>query len=261
MNQKPELEVITPEWDAPDNVRAMFTLRSGGLSAGPYGAADGFNGLNLGSHVGDSPYCVKANRRLLTEKLGAEPVWLRQVHSVRAVKASEILSPDTTEADAVYTSDVNIPCGVLTADCVPVLFCDDQGRAVGAAHAGWKGLVNGVLQATVNAMRAEIGNPEARILALIGPHIRPENFQIHSDVADCYLSSELRNAAGDGLVRTGEDTYLLNLACFCREALSLVGVRDVYDCGLDTFTDESRFYSYRRSGVTGRHGAFICKIF
>jgi YfiH family protein len=164
MQSKPELEVIVPEWNAPENIKAFFTLRSGGMSACAYGDKDGFCGLNLGNHVGDNKYSVRGNRRIVTDMLGAEPKWLSQVHSSRVVRAEE-------QADAEFTTAAGIPCVVMTADCVPVLLCDKKGIVIAAAHAGWKGLADGVLQNTVAAMRKEIGD-EAEIIAWIGPHIQ-----------------------------------------------------------------------------------------
>lgn len=150
MQSKPELEVIVPEWNAPENIRAFFTLRSGGMSAGAYGDKDGFCGLNLGNHVGDNKYSVRGNRRIVTDMLGAEPKWLSQVHSSRVVRAEDNNTEE--QADAEFTTAAGIPCVVMTADCVPVLLCDKKGTIVAAAHAGWKGLADGVLQTTVAAI-------------------------------------------------------------------------------------------------------------
>lgn len=256
MQSKPELEVIVPEWNAPENIKAFFTLRSGGMSAGAYGDKEGFCGLNLGSHVGDNKYSVRGNRRIVADMLGAEPKWLNQVHSSRVVRAED--NETEEQADAEFTTEVGVPCVVMTADCVPVLLCDKKGTVVAAAHAGWKGLADGVLQNTVAAMRKEIGD-DAEIIAWIGPHIRKDNFEVRDDVADYYRASSVKDAAEEGLESQGEGAWHLDLARFVKEALKQAGVTEVTDCGRDTFSDPKHFYSYRRDKVTGRHGAFICK--
>lgn len=256
MLSKPELEVIVPEWDAPENVKAFFTLRSGGMSAGAYGDKDGFCGLNLGNHVEDNKYSVRGNRRIVADMLGAEPKWLSQVHSSRVVRAEENNTEE--KADAEFTTISGVPCVVMTADCVPVLLCDRKGIVVAAAHAGWKGLADGVLQNTVAAMRKEIDKDD-EIIAWIGPHIRKEHFEVRGDVADYYRSSVLRSAVEEALEPAANGVWYLDLARFVREALKQAGVTEIVDCGRDTFSDPEHFYSYRRDKVTGRHGAFICK--
>ncbi|WP_289175260.1 peptidoglycan editing factor PgeF [uncultured Parasutterella sp.] len=258
MRSKPELEVLVPQWPVPANVKAFFTLRSGGLSAGAYGAEDGFNGLNLGDHVEDSPYAVKANRAMVTEMIGSEAAWLRQIHSTIVLEADQV--KDAPQADAAFTTHSKVPCVVMTADCVPVLFCEKNGKAVAAAHAGWRGLADGVLQACVEAMSGKLEDSSAEIMAWIGPHIRKESFEIREDVADYYRNSKLSGVCGEAIEKKADGSMRLDLSIFVREALRLSGVSEVYDCGLDTFSDPKRFYSYRRSGRTGRHGAFIYKL-
>ena len=146
----------------------------------------------------------------------------------------------------------------MTADCVPVLLCDKKGTIVAAAHAGWKGLADGVLQTTVAAMRKEIGDEE-EIIAWIGPHIRKDHFEVRVDVADYYRASAVKAAADDALESIGEGGWHLDLARFAKEALKQAGVTEVTDCERDTYSDPEHFYSYRSDKVTGRHGAFICK--
>lgn len=220
MQSKPELEVIVPEWNAPENIKAFFMLRSGGMSAGAYGDKDGFCGLNLGNHVGDNKYSVRGNRRIVTDMLGAEPKWLSQVHSSRVVRAEDNNAEE--QADAEFTTAAGIPCVVMTADCVPVLLCDKKGIVIAAAHAGWKGLADGVLQNTVAAMRKEIGD-EAEIIAWIGPHIRKDHFEVRDDVADYYRASAVKAAADDALESIGEGVWHLDLARFAKEALKQAG--------------------------------------
>lgn len=256
MIEKPEVKLVIPNWKAPKNVHAFFTLRSGGMSAGPYGDKDGFCGLNLGDHVGDNKYSVRGNRQIVEGMLGADPRWLKQVHSTRVVPAEE--NENGEEADAEFTQKSNTPCVVMTADCVPVLFCDTEGQVIAAAHAGWKGLANGILQNTVRAMRSAVGE-KSEIMAWIGPHIRKDHFEVRSDVVEYYLSSAIKDACSEGLEKTSPEAWHMDLSRFVREALRQVGVKEIYDCGLDTFSDPLSFYSYRREKVTGRHGAFICK--
>lgn len=256
MQSKPELEVIRPVWDAPENVVAFFTLREGGMSAGPYGGEDGFCGLNLGNHVGDNKYAVQGNRRIVTDMLHSEPRWLTQIHSSRVICADENLSAQ--EADAEWTKESGVPCVVMTADCVPLLLCDTEGKIVAAVHAGWKGLADGVIQNTVEVLRKEVGE-KAEFMAWIGPHIRQAHFEVKEDVVSYYRESLLKEVCDEAIEKVGEGVWHLNLARFVREALRQGGVANISDCELDTYSDPKLFYSFRRDKVTGRHGAFICK--
>lgn len=249
-----QLDLLCPLWDAPPGVKAFFTYRYGGVSTGPYGDVAGFNGLNLGLHSGDKIEDVMANRKLIRQLLPDEPKWLHQVHSTRVVEADFVESEP--EADASFTVNKNTVCVVMTADCVPVLLCDTHGEIVAAAHAGWKGLVNGVLQNTVNTMRTYLGEEKREILAWIGPHIRQKSFQVQKDVVDIFCKSCLNRVAESAIIKN-EAGYQLNLSMFVVEALRLVGVQNVKDCGLDTFSEADKFYSYRRDRITGRHAAII----
>ncbi len=253
---KPSLAVIEPDWPVPDNVKAFFTLRTGGVSAGKYGGADGFNGLNLGAHVGDSPYCVKANRRMV-ESMGCGSIkWLNQVHSTRAVEADGI-GDEPCDADASFTVSNNVACVVMTADCLPVLVSGTKGEIVGAIHAGWKGLVDGVIREAIDAMRRKAGDG-VELMAWLGPRIGERDFVVQEDVRALYRKSALGAKADEFIVPCPEG-FLLNLAGFAKLALEQAGVTKVYDCGLSTYADGQRFYSYRRDKVTGRHGAIIYK--
>lgn len=252
--QKPSLEEITPQWDAPENVHAFFTTRNGGVSAGPWGGADGFNGLNLATHVGDSSFTVKMNRKMVAEKLPGEPKWLEQVHSCTAVDAAEV--EDVPAADASFTNVDNVVCVVMTADCVPVLLCDTAGRGVAAVHAGWKGLNDGVIQTSVKALREKIGDENAEILAWIGPCIRKDAFVVQEDTVAAFRAGTVAESV-DAALEKREDGYRLDLPMLATAALKQAGVERVSDSGLCTYSDASRFYSYRRDGECGRHGAFI----
>ncbi len=255
--QKPAIGVIYPKWNAPSNVKAFFTLRYGGVSSGKYGAVDGFNGLNLGTHVGDNINCVKTNRKML-DSLGCTNIkWLNQVHSHIVVEADSV-GQDAPDADASFTTSDNVGCVVMTADCLPVLLCDTKGKIVGISHAGWKGLADGVIQATVRAMRNKIGK-DTSLMAWLGPRIGEKVFVVRNDVREYYLASSLREAVDEAIVPNTDGGYLLSLASFAKFALKQTGVTEVFDCGLSTFENEKLFYSYRRDRVTGRHAAVIYK--
>lgn len=265
---------IVPDWNAPSNVRALMTTRSGGTSRGPWGgSADdrSVGGMNLGVGSGDALAAVHANRALLAAHVAARgsdaPVWLRQVHGTRVVPAAGLRAADgEVEADAVFADEAGRACGVLVADCVPVLFCDDRGTRVAAAHAGWRGLVSGVLEATVAAGGFDPGATSA----WIGPCIGPTRFEVGAEVRDAFLSAA--RSARDSLdTRAARDVdataeafrpspagkWLADLPALARLRLAACGVHDVHASGLCAVSDATRFYSYRRDGVTGRMGALI----
>lgn len=237
---------IEPNWAAPLAVRAVFTTRAGGVSRGPYSS------MNLGAHVGDDPQSVDVNRHRLRAalELPAGPCWLNQVHGARVV-AAVAGSGTPVEADAAVTDASGVVCAVMTADCLPVLFCDRAGERVAAAHAGWRGLGAGVLETTVASMRVA----EGEILAWLGPAIGPGNFEVGEEVVRVFVdadpASETAFRAVCG-VRWKADIYAL-----ARRRLRRAGVREVYGGGWCTFSDPVRFFSYRRDGTTGRMAALI----
>jgi polyphenol oxidase len=245
------MELIVPDWDAPANVGALATTRNGGTSSGPYAAADGRGGLNLGVHVGDDPQDVARNRALLRACLPAEPAWLNQVHGARVVDAGEAVSAaQPPDADAAIATRPGAVCVIQTADCLPVLFCDAAGKAVGAAHAGWRGLAGGVLQATVARMRdAGAGD----ILAWLGPAIGPGAFEVGQDVVDAFPGR------GDAFrpLASGAGKYLADIYLLAGAALREAGVVKVSGGGGCTVSDAQRFYSYRRDKVTGRMASLV----
>lgn len=255
--QKPSIELIEPNWPAPGNVKAFFTSRSGGVSSGKYGSYDGFNGLNLGSHVGDSPYCVKKNREI-AESLGCKDLrFLTQVHSTKAVEADLVVS-DQVEADAGFTTTPGVGCVVMTADCLPILLCSKDGEIVCACHAGWKGLADGVIQSAVKSMREKMASPDTAIMAWLGPRLDTNNFVVQQDVKDIFAKGELAPFVESHFIPDPRG-FLLNFPGLASEALKLAGVTEIYDSGLSTYDDPEKFYSYRRDKVTGRHGAVIYK--
>lgn len=236
---------LTPEWPVPAGVRALSTLRCGGCSTGAHA------GLNLGDHVTDDPVAVAANRRALIRAAGlpAEPRWLQQVHGVSAIEADE-WRPGI-EADACFTHGADRVCAVLTADCLPVLLCDSGGEAVAAIHAGWRGLLHGVIEAT----GARMGIPPERLIAWIGPAIGPAAFEVGAEVREAFLERD-RDARAL-FVPSPRGRWLADLAGLARLRLQACGVADIHGGQWCTASDPARFYSYRRDGVTGRMATLI----
>ncbi len=256
---KPELERVSPEWtpDAPERVGAFFTCRTGGVSSGPWGGPEGIMGFNLADHTGDNASCVRMNRSILAQMLPAEPKWLRQVHGAAVVCADGIDPAQPPEADASYTKTPGVVCCVMTADCLPVLLADKRGRIVAAVHAGWRSLAAGVIQKTVEAMRAEV--PDLALRAWLGPRIGADDFEVGPEVRDAMLKT-LPGAAAAFRPAPAEGKLLGDLAALAREALAQAGVpaASAADCGLSTYADRARFYSFRRDGEkSGRHAAVI----
>ncbi|WP_445396508.1 peptidoglycan editing factor PgeF [Zobellella sp. An-6] len=238
------MDVILPDWPAPANVCAAQSCRHGGVSKAP------FNSLNLGAHVGDRAQDVATNRERLGAYLNlpAEPVWLEQVHGTR-VLTLPVSGVDHT-ADAVVTRTAGQVCVVMTADCLPVLFCDDAGTVVGAAHAGWRGLAGGVLEATLEAMQVD---PE-RVLAWMGPAIGPAVFEVGPEVRAAFV--EHSPLAADAFVPRG-DKWLADLYHLARLRLAAAGVHHIYGGEHCTHSEAERFFSYRRDGRTGRMASLI----
>ncbi len=245
--------MIYPDWPAPARVKAVSTTRQGGVSRGPWA------GLNLADHVGDDLQAVQENRHILhnTLNLSTQPMWLRQVHGKRVV---ELDSPDAevagmrvagSEADASVSRAPGRVCVVLTADCLPVLFCDRAGHCVAAAHAGWRGLASGVLESTVQAMGVDPGE----LLAWLGPAIGPQAFEVGDEVRSAFVSSHPQ-AAGAFSPSPGR-RWLADLYRLARIRLTALGLSAIYGGDRCTFTEADAFYSYRREGVTGRMASLI----
>ena len=236
---------IVPNWPAPTKVRALITTRSGGVSQGIY------DSMNLGDHVGDDAASVAQNRALLRAHLPAEPKWLQQVHGI-AVANADTLS-DVAQADASIAQRAGTVCTVLTADCLPVLLCDENASAVGAAHAGWRGLAAGVVEATVAAMRID----PAHLMAYLGPAIGPQAFEVGDEVRQTFIAAD--PAAAQAFVPSAKDStkWLADIYQLARLRLKKLGVQRVYGGDFCTYSDASRFYSYRRDGATGRMASLI----
>ncbi len=189
------LEVIVPDWPAPARVRALITTRAGGVSTGPYAGPEGSGGMNVGRGSGDDRASVDENRMRLRALLPADPAWLKQVHGATVVDAAEAAAvPGGAEADAAITDRAQVVAAVMVADCMPVLLADAQGRCVAAVHAGWRGLAAGVIQRAVRALRERLGEPDAQVLAYLGPAIGPDHFEVGTDVLEA-MSAGLNGAA------------------------------------------------------------------
>ena len=240
-----EPQLIFPDWPAPANVRAAVTTRTGGASHAPY------DSLNLGTHVGDDPAAVRANRAHLRASLAlpAEPLWLKQVHGVVVVDAAQ--GGVEPQADGVFAAQPGAVCVVLTADCLPVLLCNRTGTKVAALHAGWRGLAGGVIEAGVKAM----GVPANELLAWLGPAIGPTSFEVGPEVRAAFVQHDAQAALAFRAVRDGK--YLADLYQLARQRLQRLGVAAVYGGGFCTVTERARFFSYRRDGVTGRMASLI----
>jgi YfiH family protein len=246
---------IVPEWPAPDAVRALITTRAGGTSAAPFDASGG-GGMNLGFGSGDDLAAVAANRARLRAVLPAMPVWLKQIHGARVVDAAEAAAaPGPLEADAAFTDRPGVVAVTMMADCLPVLLADVRGRGVAVVHAGWRGLVAGVIQASARALRERVADPSAGLIAYLGPAIGPDHFEVGPEVRDAACTS-LADASAF-FVPHGSGKYLADLFALGRLALAQVGVDAVFGGGVCTYCDADRFYSHRRDRVTGRHAALI----
>lgn len=237
---------FVPDWPTPPSVCCLTTTRLGGLSHGKY------ESFNLGDHVGDDPWSVAANRAKVAAQVKSEPVWLQQVHGTRVINASDCLSLALPpEADAAFSRRAGVVCSVMTADCLPVLLCDEAGTLVAAVHAGWRGLLDGVLEATIRA----IGEPGEKLLAWFGPAIGPRAFEVGDEVRSAFVTASV--AATSAFQPTIPGKWLADIYALARQRLAELGVLRVFGGNLCTASDEDRFFSYRRDGQTGRMATMI----
>lgn len=236
---------LRPEWPTPSRVRAAFTLRTGGVSRPPW------DSLNVGAHVGDAPEAVAENRRRVRAalQLPAEPSWLEQVHGAHVLDldAGEPAGP----ADAAVTRRAGRVCAIQVADCMPVLFAARDGSAIAAAHAGWRGLAGGVLEATVAALAVE----PRRLLAWLGPAIGPEHFEVGEDVRAAFLAHDA--GAAVAFTPNARGRWQCDLYALARRRLEAQGITALFGGGWCTHGDHARFFSYRRDGRCGRMAALI----
>ncbi|SCY96838.1 peptidoglycan editing factor PgeF [Pseudomonas sp. NFACC37-1] len=233
---------LTPDWPAPARVKACVTTREGGVSLAP------FDSLNLGDHVGDDPRAVAENRRRLTDQFVITPAWLQQVHGIAVVEADPT---QVATADASWTATPGIACTAMTADCLPVLFCNRAGTRVAAAHAGWRGLANGVLEATLDSLAV----PANEVLAWLGPAIGPQAFEVGPEVREAFIA-QLPEAVKTFAASSNAGKFLADIYQLARLRLAARGVTAVYGGGLCTVNDP-RFFSYRRNPRTGRFASLI----
>jgi polyphenol oxidase len=265
-------DVLQPDWRVAPQVRALVTTRNGGVSLPPYGrwrdGADQPGGFNLGRRAGDDPLHVEENRARLRSLAGiAEPAWLEQVHGAHVVSADDVLDHASAggasvRADASVTDRPGTVSIVMIADCMPVLLCDAAGRAVGAAHAGWRGLAAGVVENTAQRVAALSGAAMSALHAYLGPCIGPSAFEVGDDVRHAFVDAApaaRRDEVAQAFVpRSGAPgKYLADLPALARERLAQIGVTQVTGGDQCTFTQRERYYSYRRDRVTGRMAALI----
>ena len=243
------MSFCVPDWPAPDNVRSAITVRAGGFSEGP------FNQNNLAFHVGDMVADVQANRDALKTmlNLSRSPVWLNQVHGTEVIYAPD--AKDIPDADGSFSDQAGVPCVVMTADCVPVLLCDQNGTQIAAVHAGWRGLANGILRKTLSQF-SSVKN----ILAYLGPAVGPQAFEVGVDVREAFLGN-VQNSVHRGAIKKAfidsNTKYLADIYALARAELHSCGVSAVHGGEFCTVNDPERFFSYRRDQVTGRNASLI----
>lgn len=241
-------ELIIPNWPLPASVRACSTTRLGGYSLAPWGK------FNLGMHVGDDSATVQANRQLLAQKanLPSEPYWLNQVHGTR-VLTLPAQSSTVPDADASWSNQPRLVCAVMTADCLPVLFCSKDGQQIAAAHAGWRGLCAGILENTISRFTA----PAREIMTWLGPAIGPQAFEVGEDVRSAFMNVDPNAAMA---FRPFGSKYLADLSLLATQRLQRLGITDISYSGDCTYHLPQQYFSWRRDGVTGRMATLIWRV-
>jgi YfiH family protein len=239
---------LRPDWPVPESVRAVFTMRGGGVSSGPFAS------LNVGTQVEDDALAVAENRRRIgvSFDLPAEPAWLSQVHGSRVVRLGSAVTAGAA-ADGVVTSEAGRVCAIQVADCLPVLFAARDGSVVGAAHAGWRGLAAGVVENTV----AALGVPAAQLLAWIGPGIGQAHFEVGPEVRDALIGSAAAGSAAAAFIVNARGRWQCDLVALVRLRLASLGLTAVHGGRWCTFADAENFFSHRRDGRSGRMAALI----
>lgn len=237
---------IQPNWPAPKNIKALTTTRENGVSAAPY------DSFNLANDIGDDPKNVRANRDKLinTLNLTSEPVWLKQIHSNKVI---DLNKNHLKDADGSYVAVKNIPspiCAITTADCLPILICNKQGTEIAALHAGWRGLFNGIIESGLSKFKS----CSKDLLVWFGPAIGPNVFEVGEEVREqfIHLDENLKEA-----FKAKKEKYLMNIYLIAKKKLNAMGVHNIYGGDLCTYSDEKRFFSYRRNNPTGRMASLI----
>jgi len=242
MRSLPHPDWITPDWPAGSRVHALITTRDGGVSSGKFAS------LNLSMRVGDDPRRVARNRAILRACLPAEPAWVKQVHGTAVIDAARA-TPDA-EADGIVTQTPGRVCAVMVADCLPVLLSDREGKSVGIAHAGWRGLAGGIVENVVRAM----GVPSRDVIAYIGPGIGARRYEVGEDVRRAFVDRD--PAAARSFAPRQDGKYLVDLCALARQRLAAAGVAGIHGGGFCTASEE-RFFSFRRDQTTGRMAGLI----
>jgi YfiH family protein len=263
-------DCLWPQWRVSPHVRALVTTRNGGVSVGPYAGANASGGLNLGLRAGDVPAAVMENRRRVLELTRAPAAWLEQVHGAHIEDAASVIdrcgasspSPNPVQADASVTDRAGVVCVVMIADCLPVLLCDAVGRAVGAAHAGWRGLAAGIVEKTAERVAGLAGAHPGTVHAWLGPAIGPTAFEVGDDVLEAFTSRAdpaQRDETAAAFIPKPGHKYLADLYQLARLRLAMAGVarENIHGGNYCTASEPERFYSYRRDRVTGRMAAMI----
>tara|TARA_R110001606_G_scaffold399310_1_gene584783 strand:+ start:111364 stop:112107 length:744 start_codon:yes stop_codon:yes gene_type:complete len=237
--------LISPDWPAPDSIKAVSTTRQGGFSLPPY------NGFNLGTHVGDQPDTVIKNRNYLVDvaQLPESPRWLNQIHSTRVINSRDWQL--NIDADAIVSQQNNHVCTIMTADCLPLLLCNKQGDIVAAIHAGWRGLAAGIIEKTI----AEFRCAPQDILVWLGPAIGPNQFEVGTDVYQTFTQHSAQ--AMQAFQQTDATHYLADIYLLARQRLIALGISAIFGGDLCTASDNQRFFSYRRDDITGRMASMI----
>ena len=240
---------IVPDWPAPPNVKSLFTTRNGGVSGGKN---DAYATLNLGCHVNDDLSDVDKNRTILSKHLPAAPKWLKQVHGTTILCLDD--EETSLQGDAALSRTTGKVCAVMVADCLPVFLCDKAGTTVAIVHAGWRGLAAGVIEKSV----VEMGKDQTEIIAWLGPAIGPKCFEVGEEVREVFVDHDRQSNSAFVPQHGGNgDKWLADIFQLARLRLASAGVTAVFGGDVCTYSDPSRFFSYRRDGETGRMAALI----
>ena len=246
-----QLNFIQPNWPAPANVKALQTTRQGGVSQGSCAS------LNLAEHVNDDAIAVAHNRQLLSPYLPGEPVWVNQVHGIEVIDAAK--SGCLEDADGSFTTQKSVVCVTMTADCLPLLFCDNAGTVVAAVHAGWRGLCDGVIEAALKNMLIQSNKVlPSNVLVWLGPAIGPNMFEVGAEVREQFMQ---KDSQAESAFKPYADKWLCDIYTIAKQRLNNLGVTQIYGSTINedfcTYTDEARFFSFRRDNLTGRMASLI----